>query len=342
MKLGLSDRWNLSPPQTLCPAPTSKKFTTQALHQQHQSLPVPHPRGHHSPPPEPNFDPFHLAPHSTEYASTVELTPLSNYGEHSPQASNQYQQQPEDQSKVLVPNIEDELNFLSQGKARTPSTVNHQYLHSSQKQAKPVQPTSTPLVKPAEKPSSAGVGFMSIFLKFLQGETGSSPPPAVGGSKVQPWTPITLFSRENPQDHSRYFPLSKEQKRNHVDSSNDEFSYKDDFFGNKQKEKVKQKGRQCKPGVLHKRKMQNWINSQKLKKEKIMRKRIIKRKLNNRLKMYREQSSPKEQLKGSSLSEIGKDDEPEEPPNLTQILLGPQQQMMMRKKEYLMLPVRKN
>lgn len=105
------DRWNLPPP-------TSKIFTTQALHQQHQGIMVPHPHGHHPPPHLPYFAPFHLGPPPAEYPASVELTPIGNYNEQSPQPPNQYQPPPppvEEHPKVVVPNIEEELNFLSQG-----------------------------------------------------------------------------------------------------------------------------------------------------------------------------------------------------------------------------------
>lgn len=80
---------------------------------------VPHPHGHHPPPHLPYFAPFHLGPPPAEYPSSVELTPIGNYNEQSPQPPNQYQppqQPPEEHPKVVVPNIEEELNFLSQGK----------------------------------------------------------------------------------------------------------------------------------------------------------------------------------------------------------------------------------
>ncbi|XP_050506722.1 daf-12-interacting protein 1 isoform X2 [Diabrotica virgifera virgifera] len=254
------DRWNLPPP-------TSKFLTTQSLHQQHQGLMVPHPHGHHPPPPLPYFAPFHLPPHPTEYSSTVELTPLTNYNEQSPQASNQYQPQPEEHPKVVVPNIEEELNFLSQDSTRVP---NNQHQH--------IPPQKPPLAmnsnKPPEKPPGAGSGFMSSYLKFLQGERDTSPPPAMRGAhRKQTWprapmkgmedkspdsngvpsassnppppVPVTvpplptprLSSQGDPQDDPRYFPLPKERKRNSFDSSDDGFSSDDDFFGKKHKQK---------------------------------------------------------------------------------------------------------
>lgn len=97
---------------------------------------VPHPHTHHPPPPLPYFPPFHLPPHPPEFASTVELTPVTAYGggggggEQAAQQQTQYSasaqgvsstaavapQAEENQPKVVVPNIEEELNFLSEGK----------------------------------------------------------------------------------------------------------------------------------------------------------------------------------------------------------------------------------
>lgn len=110
---------------------------------------------------------------------------------------------------------------------------------------------------------------MSSYLKFLQGERDTSPPPAVrGGTRKQPWPrtpsksvdekppdsngvstpmpivtpqipppitpiPVTRLSQGDPQDDPRYFPLPKERKRNSFDSSDDGFSSDDDFFGSK-------------------------------------------------------------------------------------------------------------
>ncbi|XP_066246946.1 nuclear receptor coactivator 6-like isoform X1 [Euwallacea similis] len=190
------DRWNIPPP-------TSKIFSTQALHQQHQGLMVsqalhqqhqglmvPHPHGH-PPPPLPYFTPFHIATnHPGEFASTVELTPLTNYNEQPqhpqqqpPQQQPQQQpipqqqqpyQQPDDQPKVVVPNIEEELNFLSEDTTPRPPTMNHSTYHN-----KPPPPQLGP--KPADKISGPGAGFMSSYLKFLQGERDTSPPPAMRG-----------------------------------------------------------------------------------------------------------------------------------------------------------------
>ncbi|XP_044255617.1 uncharacterized protein LOC123005750 [Tribolium madens] len=242
------DRWNLPPP-------SSKIFTSQTIHQQHQGLMVPHPHGHHPPPPLPYFAPFHLPPHPAEFPSTVELTPISNYPEQN--TSSQFpQQQQEDQPKVVVPNIEEELNFLSQSTTtRTPTNS--------------IKPPPQNSMKPNDnnKATGPGSGFMSSYLKFLQGERDSSPPPVTRGNRkqsswtrskpqinnettkqpesngtatpvVQPPLPpplITKLSQGDPQDDPRYFPLPKERKRNSFDSDSDGISSDDDFFRSNKK-----------------------------------------------------------------------------------------------------------
>ncbi|XP_018572236.1 uncharacterized protein LOC108911707 isoform X2 [Anoplophora glabripennis] len=370
------DRWNLPPP-------TSKIFTTQTLHQQHQGLMVPHPHGHHPPPPLPYFAPFHLAPHPpSEYPSTVELTPLSNYNEQSPQASNQYQQQPEDHPKVVVPNIEEELNFLSQDTTRTSST-NHQHTHASQNQAKPPQTPSVPLVKP-EKSTGPGSSFMSSFLKFLQGERDSSPPPAVRGGRKQSWSrtpskveskspesngvqstppvapavppppaPITRLSQGDPQDDPRYFPLPKERKRNSFDSSDDGFSSDDDFFGHKkpppvpkpepkEKEKAKPKAKPSKPGGPTEKKKVKQEKPPKPEKEKKTKSKEPK--VKQQAESVPRRESTKRAAKGkNSLSEISKDDEPEEPPEFQDSDSDPAWTPAANNDEQdLILPIKKN
>lgn len=222
------DRWNLPPP-------SSKIFSTQTIHQQHQGLMVPHPHGHHPPPPLPYFPPFHLPPHPPEFPSTVELAPINNYSEQNVQPSSSPFQQQEEQPKVVVPNIEEELNFLSQGSTRTSNSV---------------KPPKT------EKPAGPGSGFMSSYLKFLQGERDSSPPPVARGNRKQStWTRskqneekpdsngttpvpppppvVKRLSQGDPQDDPRYFPLPKERKRNSFESDSDGMTSDDDFFNKK-------------------------------------------------------------------------------------------------------------
>ncbi|KAK9870338.1 hypothetical protein WA026_006423 [Henosepilachna vigintioctopunctata] len=243
------DRWNLAPPP-------AKLFTTQGIHQQHQGLMVPHPHGHH-PPPLPYFTPFHLGPPPQEFQST-EIAQPAGYNVQSPQPTTSQFVQQEDQPKVVVPNIEEELNFLSEGPPlKSPSVATNSTF-------KPTQSPAT-VAKALEKPAGPGAGFMSSYLKFLQGERDSSPPPASRTSRKQNWSRtsppakisqpdeskvdsngipppppvivppppppvITRLSQGDPQDDPRYFPLPKERKRDSFDSSDDGFSSEDDFF----------------------------------------------------------------------------------------------------------------
>lgn len=67
---------------------------------------------------------------------------------------------------MVVPNIEEELNFLSESSSRP----------------------SAPAVRPLDKSSTPGAGFMSSYLKFLQGERDGSPPPTARGARKQAWS----------------------------------------------------------------------------------------------------------------------------------------------------------
>ncbi|XP_017775712.1 PREDICTED: uncharacterized protein LOC108562042 isoform X2 [Nicrophorus vespilloides] len=260
-----SDRWNLQS--------ASKIFTSQNL-PQHQGLII-HPHGHHPPPPIPYFTPYHLpTSHPTEYPSSVELTPLSNYSE-SPTQTAHYQQQIDAQPKVVVPNIEEELKFLN---GSNPLTISRPpQLH----QSKTINPPN--IAKPADvKSTGPGAGFMSSYIKFLQGERDSSPPPSaraprtysrtkivkenkdsINGVKpilppiTQPPPPppvITRLSQGDPQDDPRYFPLPKERKQNSFDTSDDGISSDDDIFRKMPPltkdgvVKTGKKGRPCKAG----------------------------------------------------------------------------------------------
>lgn len=219
-----------------------------------------------------------------------------------------------------------------------------------------------------DKPTGPGSGFMSSYLKFLQGERDTSPPPAIRGGKKQTWAartplksedkppdsngvtnppvpiipppiipqPITRLSQGDPQDDPRYFPLPKERKRRSFDSSDDGFSSDDDFFGrkkpiqpsapppkpevkekDKEKEKPKEKVKKDKIKVpkppSEKKKKEKPPKPEKEKKHKQKNKEPRVKKTKEDHVPRREQT--KRAAKGkTNLSEMSKDDEPEEPP----------------------------
>lgn len=57
----------------------------------------------------------------------------------------------------------------------------------------------TPITKPPDKPSGPGAGFMNSYLKFLQGERDSSPPPASRGNRKQTWSRAANAKPVQPQ-----------------------------------------------------------------------------------------------------------------------------------------------
>ncbi|XP_076619480.1 uncharacterized protein LOC143340929 isoform X2 [Colletes latitarsis] len=247
------ERWNLPPPPAKMFPSTSGAFSSQStLHHssnfvgtpahQHQSLMVPH---HHAPPPIPYFPAFHIPPshhHPHEFQSSVEITPIG-FGENTANQNANYNQEVrDDQPKVIVPNIEEELGFLQQNQQPI-QTVSS--LHKDFKQ-------------PSKDPNS---GFMTSYLKFLQGEREPSPPPAVRGGRKATWSrskPYIPVEPNKPVESStngetvktqsekppapketpvidyandpRYFPLPKERKKHNFDSSDDGFTSDDDFL----------------------------------------------------------------------------------------------------------------
>ncbi|XP_008559916.1 putative uncharacterized protein DDB_G0277255 isoform X1 [Microplitis demolitor] len=268
------ERWNL--------ASGSKMFTSSAgpfgsqstIHHagnyagnstthQHQSLMV----SHHTPPINPippYFPAFHLPPghhpghHPHEYhQSSMDVSSIGYIGDnstsghhhhlhhphhHNSSSTGGYQDFRDDQPKVIVPNIEEELGFLQSNQlpVETANQVNRD-------------------LKPACK--DPNTGFMTSYLKFLQGEREPSPPPAIRGGRKATWNrskpylphePIKSISditasaatngdlykglnsaKETPTidyaNDPRYFPLPKERKKPYIDSSDDGIMSEDDF-----------------------------------------------------------------------------------------------------------------
>lgn len=179
------ERWNLPPPPPkMFPGPTAFGSHSSNFPNQHQALAMPH--GHALT----YFSPFHLAPHP-EFQSSVELTPLSSFSETPPSASSSSFSTPEtreeEQPKVVVPNIEEELGFLAEQRANTSSTV------APTSQQPNINSASQDATKVMEKKfnvpvTGPGSGFMASYLKFLQGERDTSPPPAGRGARKSTWT----------------------------------------------------------------------------------------------------------------------------------------------------------
>ncbi|KAL1509615.1 hypothetical protein ABEB36_004326 [Hypothenemus hampei] len=363
------DRWNIPPP-------SAKIFSTQAaLHQQHQGLMVPHPHGHHAPP-LPYFAPFHITNHPGEFGSTVELTPLTNYNDQAaqqhavvqqqqqqqqqqqPPPQSQPQQQPQqpytpqdDQPKVVVPNIEEELNFLSGDTTPRVPTLNNSNYNNK------IMPPMVP--KPMDKLSGPGAGFMSSYLKFLQGERDTSPPPVMRGGpgrkqSANTWTrrptedvkpplqgsggPDTngaiaggtvlpnltgpppgvtrLNTSGDPQDDPRYFPLPKERKKDMFDSSDDGFSSDDDFFGPRRGKSFYDSMRNKRGG----RPCKAGSAADRRRQRMLERDRMAREKRKEKYKVRPEEIPKREQTKRAvkgknSLTDIIRDaDEPDEPP----------------------------
>ncbi|XP_072942020.1 uncharacterized protein [Epargyreus clarus] len=203
------ERWNLPPPPPKM-FPGTSAFGSQApLHatnfaNQHQALAMQH--GHALT----YFPPFHLGPHP-DFQSSVELTPLSSFSETPPSASSSSFSTPEtreeEQPKVVVPNIEEELGFLAEQRANTASTVaptsQQQNINNTSQDA-----TSKIMEKKFNVPvTGPGSGFMASYLKFLQGERDTSPPPAGRGARKSTWSRTNTNNNTNNKtytnDHSK-------------------------------------------------------------------------------------------------------------------------------------------
>ncbi|CAG5055980.1 unnamed protein product [Parnassius apollo] len=205
------ERWNLPPPPPKM-FPGTTPFGSQApLHatnfaNQHQALAMQH--GHALT----YFPPFHLGPHP-DFQSSVELTPLSSFSETPPSASSSSFSTPEtreeEQPKVVVPNIEEELGFLAEQRANTASSVapssQQQNLNSASQDAA----TKTMEKKFNVPVTGPGSGFMASYLKFLQGERDTSPPPAGRGARKSTWSRTNTNSNTNntkpftPNEHNK-------------------------------------------------------------------------------------------------------------------------------------------
>lgn len=140
----------------------------------------------------------------------------------------------------------------------------------------------------------------------------------------------------------RYFPLPKERKRKSFDSSDDGFSSDDDFFGRKKSQPVPQQNQANKPSEVkekekdknkekEKEKIKTKVKIPKTDRPPAEKKKKDKPPKPEKEKKHKEKKPREPKTKAednvpkrestkraaktkSNLSEIGKDDEPEEPP----------------------------
>ncbi|XP_015123603.1 uncharacterized protein LOC107045755 isoform X2 [Diachasma alloeum] len=244
------ERWNLPPAAPKVFPGSSGSFGAQgALHSGNFGGNQPQGLMGHTPAPIPYFPTFHLpsgAQPNPEFQPGVDIPSIPFENSNSSQPD--YQDYREDQPKVIVPNIEEELGFLQQSEI-------------AQQQANQL---TRELKASSKDPNS---GFMTSYLKFLQGERDPSPPAMRGGRKAtwsrsRPYVPPELnrsceangqvdpkmqnSSKETPTidyaNDPRYFPLPKERKKPYIDSSDDGIESEDDFPFKLKSEKKKANG----------------------------------------------------------------------------------------------------
>lgn len=185
-----------------------------------------------------------------DFNSTVDISSLGHYGGDNSCSSNQSFNQGirEDRPKVIVPDIEEELGFLQQ-------------------QSLPTIPNKESNQLQGQDPNS---GFMTSFLKFLQGDKDPSPPPPMRNArKAASWKkslppaepikirekPLTeeLLKTDNNIDYTndpRYFPLPKDRKNTKIESSDDGFSSEEEHVISRKPIRELQKHPSNKPRIV--------------------------------------------------------------------------------------------
>jgi hypothetical protein len=114
----------------------------------------------------------HLSSHDMH--STMDMTSLGMVDANICQHNNICMQNSikDDKPQVIVPNIEEELGFLQQAQHHNAVLNNHH--HVTQVESKRTMN------------NDPNTGFMTSYLKFLQGEKDSSPPPVLRGGINKP------------------------------------------------------------------------------------------------------------------------------------------------------------
>ncbi|KAK6630219.1 hypothetical protein RUM43_015012 [Polyplax serrata] len=204
------ERWNIPPATTKIFTGTAGPFASHGTNfvgssaHQHQGLMVPHP-----PPPIPYFPAFHISTghhshHPQEFHPSVEITtiPFSENSQAPNQTFQQQSQPKDDNPKVIVPDIEKELEYLSQ-------TAHAQAVLASQQNPNISQQLPPPIRMPAKKHNDPNSGFMASYLKFLQGERDSSPPPPNRGGRKTTWTRTKLYAPELKSTALTSTPVAK-------------------------------------------------------------------------------------------------------------------------------------
>ena len=192
------ERWNIPPPPPKMFTGSAGAFASHGTNfvgspaHQHQSIMVPHP--HHPPPTIPYFPAFHIPaghhPHHQEFHGGVEITTVP-FSENSQNQNQNFQQSvvKDNNPKVIVPDIEEELEYLSQ-------TAHAQVVLVSQQNPNVSLQLPPPIKMPEKRYNDPNSGFMASYLKFLQGERDTSPPPPSRGGRKTTWTRTKLYAPE--------------------------------------------------------------------------------------------------------------------------------------------------
>lgn len=151
-----------------------------------------------------------------------------------------YEEQPI--AQVIVPDVVDELNFLSEIPKKNTTLSNKKYKKDTIPNVKPVIPTP-----------NANSTFMTSYLKFLQGVKDDSSLPqtpikkpayiATLKNETKPRKPVKLkctspLPPNDTEDDPRYFPLPKDSSNRKLDSSCDSDSNQEENISNDDKSQV--------------------------------------------------------------------------------------------------------